>query len=230
MYNYNEYNREERFICSHLFRLLHEPHDKFRAMRDFLDKEDFKDPFKIYAEVALIRDAYFVRKPNHHDFMNRLVEVVMKQEGVQDCRLYENLPSPLNDAHKTHPKQIKQMAGDVLSSEEKKVYGAIQGMFNAKPDLVICWGEHLWVYEAKFTLDFDRSQLKRTENIANIWASLLYGDIGFKSVPNIRVLTLGFKKFNPDVSWELVAGIAAKVYQKSDNTRIALEKALRFGG
>ncbi len=230
MYNYNEYNREERFICSHLFRLLHEPHDEFRAMRDFLNKEEFKYPFKIYAEVALIRDAYFVKKPNHHDFMNKLVEDVMKQEGIQDCRLYGELPAPLNDAQKTHPKQINQKAGDALSSKEKKIYGVIQGMFNAKPDLLICWEEHLWVYEAKFTLDFDRSQLKRTENIANIWASLLHQDIGFKSVPNVSVLTLGFKKFNPDVSWERVAGIAANVYRKTDNTRIALENALQFGG
>lgn len=143
MYNYDEYNREERFICSHLFRLLHEPRDEYRAIRDFLDTPDLKDTFKIYAEVALIRDAYFVRKPNHFDFMNRLVDIVMKQEDVQNCRSYEDLPSRLSDASKTHPKQIKQRAGDELSSEEKKVYGAIQGMFNAKPDLVICWGDNL---------------------------------------------------------------------------------------
>jgi hypothetical protein len=230
MYNYDNYNREERFICSHLFRLLHEPHDKYRAIRYFLDKTDLKGSFKIYAEVALIRDAYFVRKPNHLDFMNRLVEVGMKQEDVQDCRLYGELPSPLNDASKTHPKQIKQKANDELSNDEKKVYGSIQGMFNAKPDLLICWGDNLWIYEAKFTLDFDRFQLKRTENIAEVWASLLYEDLGFNGIPNVRVLTLGFKKFNPDVSWEDIAGIAANVYPKSDNTRIALENALQFGG
>ncbi len=230
MYKYDEYNREERFVCSHLFRLLHEPHNDYRALRDVLGQTDFKGPFKIYAEVALIRDAYFVRKPNHHDFMNRLVEIVMKQEEIQDCRLYSDLPSPLNDESRTHPKQIKQQADDILSPEEMKVYGAIQGMFNAKPDLTICWGEHLWVYEAKFTLDFDRSQLKRTENIANVWATLLYGDIGFQCVPKVRVLTLGFKKFSPDVSWEEIANIAANIYPKTDNTRIALENAMRFGG
>jgi len=230
MYKYDEYNREERFICSHLFRLLHEPYGDYRAIRDFLHKPDLKDQFKIYAEVALIRDAYFVRKPNHLDFMNRLVEFVMKQEDVQDCRLYGDLPSPLNDASKTHPKQIKQKGNNVLSFEENKVYGSIQGMFNAKPDLMICCGNNIWVYEAKFTLDFDKIQLKKTENIANVWASLLYNDIGFTGIPDVHLQTLGFEKFNPDISWEYIAGIAANVYPRSDNTRIALENALQFGG
>lgn len=228
MYNYDKYNREERFICSHLFRLLHEPYNNNRAIRDFLSY-DLKYSFKIYAEVALIRDAYFVRKPNHNNFMDRLVEIVMKQEDIQNCRLYTELPSPFNDASKTHPKQIKHQAEDELSTDEKKVYGAIQGMFNAKPDLVICWGDNLWIYEAKFTLDFDRTQLKRTENIGNVWSSLLYNDLGFNRIPKVRVLTLGFQKYNPDVSWEHIAGIAEKVYPKSDNTRIALENALHFG-
>jgi|TARA_B100001964_G_C13996595_1_gene493042 hypothetical protein len=229
MFNYDKYNREERFICGHLFRLLHEPNDNNRAIRDFLSK-DFKNPFKIYAEVALIRDAYFVRKPNHNIFLDRLVKIVMKQEEIQNCRLYTNLPFPLNDASKTHPSHIKRQAKDELSNDEKKVYGAIQGMFNAKPDLVICWDENLWIYEAKFTLNFNRTQLKRTEKIGNVWASLLYNDLGFDRIPNVRVLTLGLQKYNPNVSWEDIASIAAKVYPKSDNTRVALENALNFGG
>ena len=47
MYKYDEYNREERFICSHLFRLLHEPYDNYRALRKFLGKENFNGPFKL---------------------------------------------------------------------------------------------------------------------------------------------------------------------------------------
>lgn len=68
----------------------------------------------------------------------------------------------------------------------------------------------------------------RTKNIADVWASLLYEDIGFNSIPNVRVLTLEFKKFNPDVSWEDISRIAANIYPKSDNTLIALENALQF--
>lgn len=61
-YDYDRYNREERYACSHLFRLLHEPKDGYRALSRFLDMDVSSGSFRIYAEVALIRDAYYARK------------------------------------------------------------------------------------------------------------------------------------------------------------------------
>jgi hypothetical protein len=34
--DYDQYNREERYVCSHLFRLLHEPAGDYLALRRFL--------------------------------------------------------------------------------------------------------------------------------------------------------------------------------------------------
>ena len=84
------------------------------------------------------------------------------------CRLYSELPEPLNDGRLTHPKQIRQKAtaeNIQLSENESKVYGAMQGMFNAKPDLVITIDNILLVCEAKLTESFDEGQLRRTSNM-----------------------------------------------------------------
>ncbi|MFZ4526631.1 MAG: hypothetical protein ACOYOE_14160 [Chlorobium sp.] len=175
--DYDVYNREERYLCYHLFRLLHEPVQSYRALSEFLKRPVHQGSFRIYAEAALIRDAYYVRKSLASHFLDDMVRMLMEQESVSECRLYSELPDELSNGSKTHPKQIRQKAGNLFTPEEECVFGAMQGMFNAKPDLVVCINEELLIYEAKFTLDFDLKQMKRTENIGKIWAALFYAAI-----------------------------------------------------
>ena len=121
MRRYIEYNREERAICAHLFRLLHEklenkkesPVVKFlkriKNGNSDLTNQKFEN-LRIFCEVAIIRDAYQVRKPNVSSFMDDLTVIIMSQENVKECRLYSELPKVLNDPGETHPKQIRQKA------------------------------------------------------------------------------------------------------------------------
>jgi len=227
--DYDWYNREERNLCSHLFRLLHEPADNYYALRTFLGEKLQLSSFRIYSEVALIRDAYFVRCPDVVPLMDNMVRLIMRQESVHQCRLFSELPADLQDWRKTHPKQIKLKADQQLSKEEQTVYGAMQGMFNAKPDLAICLDDLLLVYEAKFTLGFDARQSARTKKIAEVWAKLLYADIGFTAEPDrVQICTLGLAKFSPDISWETISRVAARIYPTGDRTRMTLENAVRF--
>lgn len=249
--DYSEYNREERWLCAHLFRLLHEGlnySNEKNALADILtilalkkvsfvgDKTKSLNPHlldvstaRIYTEVALIRDAYYVRKPDVKPFMDRLVKIVQEQEQAFECRLYSELPEYLNNPKKTHPKQIAFKGKGILGDDEKKVYGAIQGMFNAKPDLVIIIGGYLIVFEAKFTEKFDNVQLKRTWNIAQVWASeILYRDLGFAEIPSYTVLKLGDSKMNVDISWQQVLEIAKKYYPNIDGSLIAFKHAVQL--
>lgn len=229
-FDYDRYNREERYICTHLFRLLHEPTGNFHALSQFLGGNLDVTGFRIYAEVALIRDAYHERRGNPNPFMDSLVAIVARQEEVSDYRLYSQLePRELCTPHLTHPKQIRFKAAGALTESENKVYGAVQGMFNAKPDLVVCIGTHLLVYEVKLTLDFDQEQLKRTRNISEVWAQLLYRDLGFQSPPEVTILTLGLARYKPDMSWERVKQIADEIYPESDRSRRALTQVIAFG-
>ena len=76
---YDDYNREERALCAHLFRLLHEwvtPTGNLELMTRFLNQSGHKvgekklGTISIYTEVALIRDAYFSKKPGVESFMD----------------------------------------------------------------------------------------------------------------------------------------------------------------
>jgi len=164
---YDLYNREERALCSHLFRLLHEKlvdsprdsalskvlnivHKKNLVFKNKETRINFAslrfDNVGIFSEVALIRDAYENLKPNVNDFMDELTEIIKRQENVNECRLYSQLPKVLCDCRETHPKQIRAKAhseGVSLSTDEMRVYGAVQAMFNAKPDLAITVDNHL---------------------------------------------------------------------------------------
>lgn len=243
MTTYDYYNREERAICAHLFRLLHERLDDKSSspLGKFLEKlsnrnltfkngnnslTNFRfDNTAIYCEASIIRDAYQNAKPDTNPFMDSLTRLIMKQENVSDCRLYSQLPEPLNNGKQTHPKQIRQKAtaeSIQLSEGESKVYGAMQGMFNAKPDLVITIDNILLVCEAKHTESFDEEQLKRTWNIAEVWATLLFKDIGFTEPPTFSVFKLGGATFKPHINWSDISEIADLTYNENDRTRIAI--------
>ena len=205
---------------------------KFIGARESLtsiDSLDFSSA-TILAEVALIRDAYYFRKPNVEAFMDKLVQLIKGQENVSDCRLFSQLPLELKDPKKTHPKQIRQKAKFLqvdLTPGEWSVYGALQGMFNAKPDLAILIDGFLIVFEAKFTEKFDEEQINRTKNITQIWASeLLLKDLGFSTNPSYTVAKLGDSSMNVDLSWNEVLEVAKNFYSRRDRTLIALKNGV----
>jgi len=239
--DYDAYNREERYLCSHLFRLLHEPKENYRALNTLLGWAPAQ-PVRIFCEVALVRDAYFARKSNKNDgderaadikaFMDGIVRTVMRQERVESCQLYSELPEELREPTRTHPRQIfrKAKAAGQLDEGELKVYRAIQGMFSAKPDLVICAENQLRVYEAKFTLEFSEPQLDLTRKVAEVWAEHLYADLGFTARPEFEVCKLGLARYDPDVTWEQLSAVADQVYPEDDRTRAALRFAIERWG
>jgi hypothetical protein len=252
MPNYDNYNREERAICSHLFRLLHEkPEEKtssplglfifklFGSDLSFQNGHPFFTDLKfenvaIYTEVALIRDFYYLKKGDHVKFMDLLTEKIKNQEEVTDCPIYSNLKAKeLQNIRETHPNQIKKKWESLpisFTKDEKKVYGALQGMFNAKPDLVITIDDVLFVCEAKFTEPFDDAQIRRTENIAKVWASLLFKELGFIKPPVYTVFKLGNSKYKPNINWNDVLTIAEQTYPENDRTRIAIHKGVDYLG
>jgi hypothetical protein len=145
--------------------------------------------------------------------------------------LYSQLPEVLSNPKLTHPKQIREKAkseGIQLTQNESQVFGALQGMFNAKPDLVITVDNKLLVFEAKFTEAFDEIQLKRTENIANVWAKLLYNDFGFKMEPECHIIKLGAMKFKPHINWTDILQIAQKTYRENDRSLIVFKNGVEL--
>ncbi len=244
MSRYDTYNREERAICAHLFRLLHEniSEKEKSPLGIFLsqlqkNRPDFRfsswlyENVQIFCEVAIIRDVFQNLKPSVNEFMDSFTKLIMIQEGIQSCRLYSELPAILNNPKLTHPKQIRHKAATErieFTQNESKVYGAMQGMFNAKPDLVITIDNNLLVFEAKFTESFDEEQLQRTKNISEIWSKLLYGDFGFPEPPEYIVIKLGSTKLGADIGWAEILEIAKDIYDESDRTFIALKNGVNL--
>ena len=231
--NYLSYNREERDLCAHLFRLLLEDQPNWVPLRKFLDI-DIVDTPRIFCEVALIRDAYYERKPDVRDFLSELCDLIALQElGNEGGYIkFSELPDAIQDSRQTHPKQIKYKLdelGLLTSRADRNVYGALQGMFNAKPDLAICTGKKLLIYEAKYTCGFDDTQLQRTRNIGNVWAKLLYKDLGFDQQPEVEVYKLGMEDFQPDVSWENIYRIAKEYWGMDDYSTRVLSKVISKG-
>ncbi len=248
--NYDDYNREERALCSHLFRLLHEnlhlgknsPLGSFvkiifengeRKWRKEFEAINFTN-IGIYSEVAIIRDAYYNNKKEKSDvneFLDNIVKEVMKQESITECRLYSMLKSPLNNPEKTHPKQISYKAKNLnikLTKEESTVYEIVQELFNVKPDLLITIDDFMLICEAKFTQKFSSPQIERTKKIGIIWANLLYKDLGFKSKPKYVVFKLGPKTEPHTINWEQVSEIANVTYSEFDRSRICIAKAVEL--
>ena len=114
-----------------------------------------------------------------------------------------------------------------MTAVEWQVYGAMQAMFNAKPDFAITIDGYIIVFEVKLTEPFDNRKLRRTYNIAQIWASeVLYKDLGFSSPPSFTVAKLGRSTVNVHVSWEDVLLISQRYYNSNDKSLIAFEKAV----
>ena len=249
--NYDSYNREERALCSHLFRLLHdnlssnpqksglyyflkvlsETGETFKKELPTFDINDIKfNNVGIFPEVALIRDKFKALKPNVNEFMNEMVKIVQKQEK-KDSSLFSKLPEELRDIKRTNPQHIlrKAINKKLLDREDDiKVYSEVQAMFNAKPDLVVTIDDFLFVFEAKFTEKFVQTQIERARKITEIWARILYTDLGFSLPPAYAVIKIGASRYNPDISWEKISEIAMEHYPANDRTYITFENAIKL--
>ena len=99
MPHYTDYNREERNICAHLFRLLLDDQPNWGPLADFIDKiglsfKDLPNP-RVFCEVALLRDAYFARKPDTEDFMIQVCDEIAKIQGVTEYTRFNELDNQL---------------------------------------------------------------------------------------------------------------------------------------
>lgn len=83
-YKYAEYNREERNLCSHLFRLLLMDHPKYKPLKEFVGDDSIVNP-RIFSEVALIRDAYHIKEDKGR-FVNNICNIIAKQEDLNEYR------------------------------------------------------------------------------------------------------------------------------------------------
>ncbi len=246
-FDYQLYNREERDLCAHLFRLLLEDQPNWQPLKDFLDR-DFKGSPQLFCEAAVLRDAYQARKPSRNDaedivseklahlneFLSNVCNLIAIQEEVNDnyTPFSELKPDVLRNPRYTHPKQIAYKLrefGSLMKVGDHKVYAALQGMFNAKPDLVICVDNTLYIYEAKYTMSFDERQLERTAKIGDVWAKLLYRDLGFEFEPAVKVRKLGLSDKDRSqfrfTSWAEVYDIANAHWKGDDYSKKVLRAA-----
>lgn len=231
---YDSYNREERAICAHLFRLLHENLAQKEAspLGQFLQKLSFNElkfeNIGIYCELAIIRDAYENIKPDTDSFMKQIIAQLIKKDATNNFSINEIL----RNIKKTSPHRIDRKKID-SHEENNEIYMAIQAVFHSKPDLAITIDNNLLVFEAKFTQSFDKKQFKRTENIANIWTEILYQDFGFAEKPACLVFKLGAEKNRRQgdtkyITWEDIFEIVKKTYPVEDRTYIAFETGVKL--
>ncbi|MDR1804585.1 MAG: hypothetical protein LBQ94_13365 [Treponema sp.] len=262
--SYDSYNREEIYFCSHLFRLLHEGIDSKEGALGMLlstlssinsspSGKTVKfsglrfENIKIFCEAALLRDKYkrLLEKDkcnkielNVKKFMDDLVESLMKHYKINDdCRMYSELKE--KGLETSYPGRIIKKALEIdvdltKKENEKIIYEEIQKLFYSSPDLLITIDDYLIVIEAKFTQPFSNDQLERTRLLAEIWAELLYKDLGFRKPPDpkqIVVYKLGKKYKHVDkhdrLTWENIYDIAYVIYEgnKNDRSLIAFERA-----
>ncbi|QSQ26460.1 hypothetical protein JY651_16670 [Pyxidicoccus parkwayensis] len=248
---FDRFNREERAACSHLFRLLHEglataPQASALARvlallrSSGMDVPDEPAGAAVLTEVALIRDAYETWKAEG-DLASRMDALVQLVAQGRPCTPWSMLSAVLRDPKQTHPGQVCMKAdrlslgvgpsgtvpGSELDAQNRAVYGALQGVFSAKPDLALVLPSHLIAFEAKLTGDFDDAQLERTGLLARLWASpLLRGYLGYSTSPSVSVARIGDEGTQAALTWQELHRIAAERYPPEDRTRIALGAVL----
>lgn len=247
---YDRYNREERALCSHLFRLLHEPAPAAeleppiaqfaRLLTDNQETEWIGNPnpspntdwqqARMYSEVALLRDAYKDRltRSEHNEFMDQIVAEVSRIENVNDCISWSELMAQQTKGH-IHPRRVlntlKNRDLSSLIDGSQAVYCTIQSMFNSKPDMALTFNGHLVLIEAKFTQKRNDKQIALSKKTVRVWASILYEDLGFAEPPKAyAVATLGAHK--GDITWSDVANIADQYYSENDISRQAFRYAM----
>jgi len=218
--------REERYFCNHLFRLLcHKKEDggkdsglgQFLSLTDLSIKLNVKtvSAAEVYTEVAIFRDLYHYH-PSREEFLVALHDVFLPMMQEQYKGRIAN-PRPIRcllpQLQGIHPNHFSRYLAD--TEDDKLYYREFQALFNAKPDfLLICDGLMVWL-EVKFWVPFDRKQLQRTQNIADLCSSDLFASV-FDKQPN-RVVKLGTKRHiharreGDFIDWADVAQLAEKL-------------------
>jgi len=234
--------REERHFCNHLFRLLcykKEDGGKDSGLGRFLSLTDLPisinvetvSAAEVYTEVAVFRDFYYYY-PNRQGFLVALYDIFLPVMREQYGGKITN-PTPLRDLllqlQGVHPKDFSRHLAD--TEDDKLFYREFSALFNAKPDfLLICDGLMVWL-EVKFWSSFERKQLRRTQNIADLCSSDLFASV-FANQPN-RVVKLGSKRHiharreGDFIDWANVAQIAEELLpHRADNYTVKALKAL----
>lgn len=225
MTEYDRYNREERALCAHLFRLLHEglatdPRDSY--LRRIVDKCELEDKeleawmciresaycmrsARIYCEVALLRDAAYPEE----------------QRRLRLDRLRDRMEELNRNAERAN----------------KNKRWNFHGLLSAKPDLAIAFPNLLLVFEAKFTMGFDGEQLARTNDVVSLWKDPtvtcsghpLWSDLGLSGGADTpsAVLKLGSSTRRPHLSWQHILNVMNdKGFPKNDRTYVAFKTAI----
>lgn len=234
--------REERHFCNHLFRLLcYKKEDggeesglgQFLSLIDLTTKLNVKtvSAAEVYTEVAVFRDFYHYH-PDRQGFLMALHDAFLPMIRKQYKGRISN-PTPIRGLlprlQGIHPKDFSKYLAD--TEDDTLYYRGFSALFNAKPDfLLICDGLMVWL-EVKFWVPFDRKQLRRTQNIADLCSSHLFAPL-FRKQPN-RVVKLGTKRHiharreGDFIDWADVAQIAEKLLPHgTDNYTAQALKAL----
>ena len=214
--SYDNYNREERALCAHLFRLLQnsihsDPElnffERFLAnvapdnggLRRDIDKLSGDDLRKarVYVEVALMRD-------------------VVAQEKICES-------------------QLARYCDESCPPERR--WSKPQQIISVKPDLAIVLPNLLLVVEVKFTSPFTPKQLKRTECLVEVWREAADGAafkaLGLAVTAPAYVVCIGSKEFADDfdypyADWQALSTNASALFPGSDPSVLALQSAAAF--
>jgi hypothetical protein len=220
---HDTYTCEERNLCAHLFRLLHEPANSYAALRAFTGWKQGDMPwFRVFLEVLLVRDVYTERVQDRDQFMDNLVNAVAMTGGLSNYTHFLKLPQVLRTSQQTHPWQIAmkmRRIGFQPKRDDFKVYSFLQPLFTTGPMLVVCLPGELLLYKVKASGAFDEEQYKRLHRIGAIWREVLYADLGYDAPPGVKIVRLGPGCVaGCDVSWEQVFSIAQEIYPHDDNS------------
>jgi hypothetical protein len=195
--------REERHFCNHLFRLLcYKKEDggkesglgRFLSLMDLPIKIDFKtiSAAEVYTEVAAFRDFYYSHL-SPQEFLITLYDTflpMIREQYGDKIAQPTNIRDLLSHLRDVHPKDFSKHLAH--TEDDKLFYREFSALFNAKPDfLIICDGLMLWL-EVKFWVPFNRRQLQRTRNIADLCSSDLFAPL-FGNQSN-HVVKLGTKR------------------------------------
>ncbi|NIN66661.1 MAG: hypothetical protein GTO63_18635 [Anaerolineae bacterium] len=195
--------REERHFCNHLFRLLchrKETGGKNSGLGRFLSLADLGLDIsvetvaaaEIYTEVAVFRDFYHSH-PRRQGFLIGLHDSflpMMREEYGGGIARPTPIGKLLPQLQGVHPKDFSRYLAH--TEDDKLFYREFSALFNAKPDfLLICDGLMIWL-EVKVWTSFDRKQLRRTQQIADLCSCDLFAPL-FGKLPN-RVMKLGTRR------------------------------------
>lgn len=147
---------------------------------------------EVYTEVAVFRDFYHYHH-NHQEFLVALYDeflpMIRRQYGGKIAN-----PTPIRDLlpqlQRIHPKDFSRHLKD--TEDDKLFYREFSALFNTKPDFLLICNELMVWLEVKFWISFDRRQLQRTQNIADLCSSDLFAPV-FGNRPN-HVVKLGTKR------------------------------------